>query len=425
MGCPVFCYIEGVVIRQDLLPRHLFCATVLVGVLIAYVAAEDLMARKILIVDDDLETVKLIGMMLERRGYEIVAAQTGTQALERVQEGIPDLIVLDIMMPDMDGYEVCRRLRANAATADVPVIMFTAKTQLDDKVAGFQAGADDYLTKPVHPNELASRVEAVLLRTAKRKAESPEPIMRAKTIGILGAKGGVGTTTLATNLAVALAQGAARDEKIFFADMQPGMTASSFQFGLRRAGAVARVLERPIGQIDARFLDAQLEEHRSGVFVLSGQIEPLGVAMPMSPTYGEAIVSHLGEMADYLFLDMGVGLGETNRRLLSMCYQTVVTIEPQRACLMLAQALLNEMTESLNIARHRISLVLINKTASAASFTKQTIEGLLQHELAGVVTPAPELAFQSYEGGVPMVTSQPKSLVAQQIQTIADYLLNV
>jgi pilus assembly protein CpaE len=329
------------------------------------------------------------------------------------------------MMPDMDGYEVCRRLRANAATADVPIIMFTAKTQLDDKVAGFQAGADDYLTKPVHPNELASRIETVLLRTARRKAESPEPIMRAKTFGILGAKGGVGTTTLATNLAVALAQGATRDEKVFFADMQSGMTAASFQFGLRRAGAVARLLERPLEQIDARLLDAQLEEHRSGVFVLSGQIEPIGTAMVMSPAYAETIVRHLGAMADHLFLDMGVGLSETNRRLLPMCYQTVVAIEPQRACLMLAQALLTEMTESLNIARHRISLVLINKTASAASFTKQTIEGLLQHELAGVVTPAPELAFQSYEGGVPMVISQPNSLVTQQIQTIAEYLLGV
>ncbi|MBN1978087.1 MAG: response regulator [Anaerolineae bacterium] len=385
-----------------------------------------LVARKILIVDDDLETVKLIGMMLERRGYEIAAAQTGSQALEKVQAGgVPDLIVLDVMMPDMDGYEVCRRLRANSATAEVPIIMFTAKTQLDDKVAGFQAGADDYLTKPVHPNELASRIEAVLLRTARRKTGGAEPIMRAKLFGFLGAKGGVGTTTLATNLAVAFTQGAERDEKTFFADMQPGMTASSFQFGLRRAGAVARVLERPIGQIDARLLDAQLEEHRSGVFILSGQIEPIGAAMPMPPAYAEAIVSHLGAMADYLFLDMGVGLGETNRRLLPMCYQIVVTIEPQRACLMLAQALLNEMTESLNIARHRISLVLINKAASAASFTKEMIEGLLQHELAGVVTPAPELAFQSQENGIPMVISQPNSLVAQQIQSIAEYLLSV
>jgi CheY-like chemotaxis protein len=383
------------------------------------------MARKILIVDDDLESVKLIGLMLERRGYQISAAQTGAQALAKVGAGDLDLIILDVMMPDMDGYEVCRRLRANSATADLPIIMFTAKTQLDDKVAGFQAGADDYLTKPVHPNELASRVEAVLLRTARRKPESPAPIVRAKTFGFLGSKGGVGTTTLAVNVAAALAQGPARGKPVYFADMQSGMTAASFQFGLRRPGSVARLLEKPAEQIDARLVEAQLEEHRSGVFVLSGQVEPFGVAAAMSPAHAEAIVRQLGSMADYLVLDMGVGLGETNCRLLPGCYQIVVTIEPQRASLMLAQSLLAEMVGALNIARHRIGLVLVNKTPSAATFTKEMIEGLLQHDLASVVTPAPELAFQSSESGVPMVMAQPNSLAAQQMQAVADYLFNV
>lgn len=383
------------------------------------------MAKKILIVDDDLESVKLIGLMLERRGYDISAAQSGAQALAKVQEDNPDLIVLDVMMPDMDGYEVCRRLRASSVTADIPIIMFTAKTQLDDKVAGFQAGADDYLTKPVHPEELASHVEAVLMRSARRQVESPEPIMRARVFGLLGSKGGVGTTTLAVNLAVAFAQGPARGKQVYFADMQSGMATASFQFGLRRAGSIARLLERPAEQIDDRVLEAHLEEHRSGVFVLSGQIEPIGVAAVVTPDYTEVIVRQIGSTADYFFVDLGVGLGETNRRLLPECYQIVVTIEPQRSSLMLAKSLVTELVESLNIARHRISLVLVNKTASAASFTKDTIEGLLQHELAGVVTPAPELAFQSYENGVPMVMAQPNSLAAQQIQTIADYLFRI
>jgi CheY-like chemotaxis protein len=382
------------------------------------------MAKKILIVDDDLETVKLIGLMLERQGYDISAAQSGTQALAKVQESNPDLIVLDVMMPDMDGYEVCRRLRASSATADVPIIMFTAKTQLDDKVAGFQAGADDYLTKPVHPEELASRVEAMLMRSGRRQATSPAPVMRAKVFGFLGSKGGAGTTTLAVNLAVAFAQGPASEKRIYFADMQSGMAAASFQFGLRRSGPIARLLEKPLEQIDVRMVDAQLEEHHSGVFILSGQIEPFGVAAAVTPAYAEAILEQLGSVADYLFLDLGVGLGETNRHLLPECYQVVVAIEPQRPSIELAKPLLVEMVESLNIARHRISLVLVNKAASAASYNKEMIEGLLQHELAGVVTPAPELAFQSSENGIPMVTAQPDSLAAQQIQMIADRLFH-
>lgn len=382
------------------------------------------MAQKILVVDDDLDSVKLIGVMLQRQGYEIVAAQSGAQALAKAQTENPDLVILDIMMPDMDGYEVCHRLRANPATADLPIIMFTAKTMVGDKVAGFQAGADDYLAKPVHPAELASRVKAVLLRSARRGTVEQAP-MRAKVFGFLGSKGGVGTTTLAVNVAVALVQGPAKGQQVVLADMRSGMAAVSLQLGLRRHGGMARLLEEPIGRIEARMVEAQLEEHRAGVQVLSGQVEPAGVATLVSPAHAEVVLRHLGAMADYLLLDLGVGLGETNRTVLPRCHHVVVTIEPQRVALTLAQSLLGEMTTSLGFPPHRISVVLINKSPSAATLTKEMIEGLLQHDLAGVVTPAPELAFQATERGVPMVMAQPDSLVARQFRTITEYLAGV
>src|SRR5659263_412479 len=112
------------------------------------------MADKVLIVDDDLETLRLVGLMLQRQGYEILVANSGKQALSIARSDNPDLIVLDIMMPEMDGFQVSHMLRNDPALSSLPILMFTAKTQLDDKVAGYDAGADDYLTKPVHPAEL-------------------------------------------------------------------------------------------------------------------------------------------------------------------------------------------------------------------------------------------------------------------------------
>jgi MinD-like ATPase involved in chromosome partitioning or flagellar assembly len=144
----------------------------------------------------------------------------------------------------------------------------------------------------------------------------------------------------------------------------------------------------------------------------------------MSAAHAEAIARELGVMSDYLLLDLGVGLGEANRRLLPRCHHVVVCIEPQRTSLSLAQALLNEMSTGLNLPQYKVSLVLVNKAPSAASFTKQTIEGLLSRELSGVITPAPELAFQSVEQGSPMVILQPTSLAAQQFQTIANHLVD-
>jgi len=127
------------------------------------------MSEKILIVDDDLDTLRLVGLMLQRQGYQISAATNGQQGLDKAFEEDPDLILLDVMMPDMDGYEVTRRLRQNPSTASTPILMFTAKTQLDDKVVGFEVGVNDYLTKPTHPSELQARVKALLARITEKK----------------------------------------------------------------------------------------------------------------------------------------------------------------------------------------------------------------------------------------------------------------
>src|ERR1043165_9190927 len=158
------------------------------------------MSEKILIIDDDLDTLRLVGLMLQRQGYQISAATNGQQGLDKAFDEHPDLILLDVMMPDMDGYEVTRRLRQNPFTVNTPILMFTAKSQLNDKVVGFEVGANDYLTKPTHPSELQARVKTLLAR-AEKKSSAPvnQDGNRGYTIGILASRGGLGTSTLAVN----------------------------------------------------------------------------------------------------------------------------------------------------------------------------------------------------------------------------------
>jgi len=155
------------------------------------------MSEKILIIDDDIDTLRLVGLMLQRQGYQISAATNGQQGLDKALEEIPDLILLDVMMPDMDGYEVTRRLRRNPATMETPILMFTARTQLDDKVNGFEVGANDYLTKPTHPSELQARVKTLLSRANENK-EAGRNEHHGYVIGVLGTRGGLGTTSLAS-----------------------------------------------------------------------------------------------------------------------------------------------------------------------------------------------------------------------------------
>ena len=120
------------------------------------------MKRRILIVDDDLETLKMIELILQRKGFEVYSEQDGARVLACARDKRPDLIVLDVMMPDPDGFKVARSLRSTPETQHIPILFFTAKGAVADKLAGFQAGGDDYLTKPIHPAELIARIEQLL-----------------------------------------------------------------------------------------------------------------------------------------------------------------------------------------------------------------------------------------------------------------------
>jgi DNA-binding response OmpR family regulator len=129
--------------------------------------------RRILIVDDEERMVRFIRLNLEHDGFEVEEAFNGRQALDKLRQTLPDLIILDVMMPDLSGFEVLRMIRESN---DVPVIMLTAKAEEDDRVNGLELGADDYITKPFSPRELVSRVRAVLRRTIDAKEHTDQTI---------------------------------------------------------------------------------------------------------------------------------------------------------------------------------------------------------------------------------------------------------
>lgn len=147
---------------------------------------------RILLVEDDLDNSTLVGRALAGRGYELVKAKDGIEALELVERGAPDLVVSDVQMPRMNGWDFVRRLRARPATAFTPVIFLTAMDSVRDRVYGFRLGADDYLCKPYSMAELVARVERLLLRGRRQPGESREA---------LAATGGLQGTVAETGLA--------------------------------------------------------------------------------------------------------------------------------------------------------------------------------------------------------------------------------
>jgi two-component system alkaline phosphatase synthesis response regulator PhoP len=136
--------------------------------------------KRVLVIDDDTKTVELVKLYLNRDGYKVLTAYDGNEALRLARESHPDLIVLDLMLPGLDGLEVCRKLREES---DVPIIMLTARTTENDRLAGLNLGADDYVTKPFSPRELAARVRAVLRRIPEEMLmRGPEEIKYGELI---------------------------------------------------------------------------------------------------------------------------------------------------------------------------------------------------------------------------------------------------
>jgi CheY-like chemotaxis protein/MinD-like ATPase involved in chromosome partitioning or flagellar assembly len=374
------------------------------------------MSDKILIVDDDIDSLKLIGLMLQRHGYEVVAANAGNQALMKATSEHPSLIILDVMMPDMDGYEVCRRLRANPDTKAIPIIMFTAKTLVDDKVAGFEAGADDYLTKPTHPAELASRVKTILARNASQKR--PEP-PKGTTIGVIGSKGGVGATTIALNLASAFHLAG---ENAIAADFRLGTGSMGLFLGFGQSHGMANVLSKPANEIRPATIENELITHPSGLRALLSSPRPKESQMSYPVDSAIAVIRSLRTMGRPILFDLGSGLSSAVGRIQRDLDLLVVVVEPNPVGLTMARELLNELEPPGTGPTGRIHIVVVNRAQTNVQTPWHEVENALGQELRAIISAAPDQMFQAMRAAVPVVVYQPNAVISGQIMKLSEDL---
>ncbi len=382
------------------------------------------MADKILIVDDDLDTLRLVGLMLQRQGYQISAATNGQQGLDKAFEEDPDLILLDVMMPDMDGYEVTRRLRQNPSTAETPILMFTAKSQLDDKVIGFEVGANDYLTKPTHPSELQARVKTLLARTGDRKEKVSSgggDGSRGYVIGILSARGGLGITTLAANLAAGLLS-KSRSE-VIVAEMLPGQGSLALELGLNSTKGLVDLLGLGrVSEVTRDKLRESLTHHDSGLKLLLASDRPRDMHLINQVANYEAVVSNLAGLARFLVLDLGVGIQPFAPKILPRCNEVLVLLEGVPNTIIRTRALIEDIA-SLGVNKRNINVILNNRVRSDTQLPSSQVQDKLEYEVIGTLTPAPELFVQATRLQTPAILCQPESLTARQVGKLVDFIM--
>jgi len=382
------------------------------------------MAEKILIIDDDIDTLKLVGMMLQKQGYQIIASTNGEQGLTQAEAENPDIILLDIMMPEMDGFDVTKRLRANSLTANTPILMFTAKTQLDDKVTGFEAGADDYLTKPTHPTELIAHVKALLARSSKGKAPTlPEATeKRSMTIGVLAPRGGQGVTTVAVNLGDALRIATTSD--VIVAELRPGMGTLGPDMGEANPKVLTELLAANLSDITRQKIQEKLYTHRTGLRLLFGSVQAKDGLLENAPELIEAMVNRMSYLTPYLVLDLGNGLTALTRKILPACNILLVLVEPVINSVEHSRALINDLAD-LTGSKQNIHAIVVNRIRSDTQLNMTQMEELLGQTPLIAITPAPELLFSAANMKTTAVSTRPDSLMTQQFTKLATALLDL
>ena len=380
------------------------------------------MAEKILIIDDDLDTLRLVGLMLQRQGYKISAAANGELGLGKAFEERPDLILLDVMMPDLDGYEVARRLRKNPATSNTPILMFTAKTQLDDKVTGFEVGADDYLTKPTHPTELQAHVKALLARSGSKEAL---PLTKSREqngyiIGILSARGGLGVSMLAANIAAGLISRS--QAETILVELTPGQGMLALELGLTYQKGLNELLEGNPVEITREQVQVSLTSHTSGLKLLLASENPRDVTLITKAANYEVLLNRLATLAQFIVLDLGIGLPTFVQKLLPMCNERIVVLEGSPGSIHQTRKLIDEIAQ-LGLDRKSINAVLNNRVRSEAQMPWMQVQEQLGHSITSTLTPAPELFNQATRLHSPAVLCQPTNVTSQQLLKIADSIL--
>jgi len=371
------------------------------------------MAKIIQGIDDDGHALRLIEFALTKAGHEVVTASRGEEGLQKAFQQPPDLAIVDLMMPQMDGYEVCRRLRQNERTADALILVFTARIQEIDRQSALKAGANEFLTKTATPDELVSKVESLLARRA------PVPgaeVTLGQAITLFSLRGGAGVSSLAINLAVALAR--QPNQKVALLDLCFLSSSVPLMLNVRPKLSLAE-LSREDTTISLDSLEKYMVAHSSGVKVLPIVLSLARVA-PISAKTVERVLAVLKSGFNYVIVDTLSSLDDMTLAALIHSNQIILILVPEVASIQAATVTLQAF-RSLGLSEEAV-VPVINHTFAKGGLSLRTIQNALKRPIKAVIPHEPELLIQAINSGTPLVLSQPSSAMATAIQKLASVL---
>jgi pilus assembly protein CpaE len=375
------------------------------------------MAR-ILVIDDNVELLETLRQILEQRGgHQTVLSADGADGLDKALADPPDMAIVDVMMPDISGYEICRQLRAHPPTASIPVIILTARGQLVDRQAALDAGADEYMVKPVPMKELLDRVDDLL---SKRVAER-EPAF-AGTVVLLSLRGGVGVTTLAVNLAATLARtgdhsipagGTEGGRTACLVDLCPSSGHVALQLGLRPEPNWSDLIQA--GVPDAEVIGAHLLQHASGLWVLASPVFPV-VGQGLPRVVVQATLKLLRQRFAVVVVDAPSVLNEGTMAALEAATVVGLVVTAEAPSIQTTVGTLRALGQWSGKLQ-----IILNQVTQGARLPAGAIQQTLRRPLVGTVPFDPSQA-RALAQGAPLALHSPTSPLVQAVQGLAQEL---
>jgi pilus assembly protein CpaE len=371
------------------------------------------MSAKILVVDDDPNVQRLLSFTLKQEGYEVIVAGDGAEGFKLWAQDPPALVLLDVMLPKLDGYQVAAKIRAEEGVGGhVPIIMLTAESEVEQKIRGLRAGADDYLVKPFHPAELLARIKSLLARFAPRDVLVGRPPL-GRVLAFYGAKGGVGTTTIAINVAIALHRELGRKVCLVDANLQFGDHRVFMDLGLDRKSVVDVVTATAI---DADLFRNVVVKHDSGVDLLLAPPSP-ETAELVTKEHMAHILEVLRGLYDYVVVDVDKRLDDTNLGIFDAADFLFVVMTADLSCLKNVRLVL-ETLGHIGYEDERVKLVL-NRSNAFTGISVKNAEGALKRPIDHQVLNEYRGAISALNSGAPVMFSKADSPLGRSFHDFA------
>jgi CheY-like chemotaxis protein/MinD-like ATPase involved in chromosome partitioning or flagellar assembly len=371
------------------------------------------MPGKILVIEDDPTSLRLIEYALKQRGYQVLTTLNGLEGIITAQKEAPDLIMLDIMLPGIDGFEVCRRLHASSQTAKTPILIISAKTQKEDINAGFKAGADDYLLKPASPTEIINRVESLL----SKKMPS-----QARIIPFISYGNVPGMATIIVNIAAALAE---QGKQVSLVDASGGRDGN----GIQNTAILNQPNNAP--KPDSSGNSSGNDSQGSDVITLPSGMRVLHInqtpnVQDVIADGGFDLIKRIGKNCEYLLVISSL-MPTTFTKSLLTGSDLVILMNDYRVENIVGTKNTITLLSFLGIKPEKIATLLVDPEGKQPNLTvanlKPYIEANLGITLAEVISYDAKIYHSSYMDNQTIIQSNQNPKLAQDIRQIARYII--